>query len=126
MQWNNEENAGFSGGIPWMPINVNKDRINVKAQEREQDSILSYFKEMAQLKKKNHALTYGSYNMLTDTPDRLFAYYRQEGKEKFLVMLNFSEENLNFPIPLTGKRVIGNYPDTSSHLRAWESLIYKL
>jgi oligo-1,6-glucosidase len=126
MQWNDEYNAGFTSGIPWMPINSNNHKINVKAQEREQDSILSYFKEMAQLKKKNHALTYGSYNMLTDTPDRLFAYYRQEGKEKFLVMLNFSEENLNFPIPLTGKRVIGNYPDTSLHLRAWEALIYKL
>ncbi len=126
MQWTEAEKAGFTTGIPWMPINSNKDKINVQQQEQTPDSILSYFKEMAQLKKKNHALTYGSYTMLTDTPDRLFAYYRQEGKEKFLVMLNFSEENLNFPIPLIGKRVIGNYPDTSEKLRAWEALIYKL
>lgn len=126
MQWSGEEQVGFTKGISWMPVNPNKDKINVKAQEHASGSILSYFKKMAELKKQNQALTYGSYHMLTDTPDRLFGYYRQEGEEKFLVMLNFSEENLNFPIPLNGKRVIGNYSDTSTHLRAWEALIYKL
>ncbi len=125
MQWTAMEDGGFSSGNPWMPLNKNTTKINVAQQESDNTSILSYFKEMAYLKKNNHALTYGSYQLLEVEDDRIFAYYRQEEKEKFMVVLNFSNESLNFPIAHKATKVIGNYDDVSAILRPWEALIYK-
>ena len=81
---------------------------------------------MASLKKRNPALSYGLYQPMEVTSDKIFAYYRVEGKEKFAIVLNFSDENTTFPFPLKGTKVIGNYGDEASELRSWEAVIYKL
>ena len=35
MQWSSEENAGFSKGKPWMPVNENYKVVNVAEEEKE-------------------------------------------------------------------------------------------
>lgn len=41
MQWDDSENAGFTIGEPWLKVNPNYKKINVKAQERDENSILN-------------------------------------------------------------------------------------
>lgn len=41
MQWSSEENAGFSKGKPWMPVNENYKVVNV-AEEEKEDHIFAY------------------------------------------------------------------------------------
>jgi oligo-1,6-glucosidase len=125
MQWKGDLTGGFSSGNPWMPLNPNKDRINVGQQEADPNSVLSYFKSMASLKKRNPALSYGLYQPI-ETSDKIFGYYRIDGKEKFAIVLNFSDENLTFPFTPIGQKVIGNYTDEADELRPWEAVIYKL
>ena len=64
--------------------------------------------------------------LASDSSDKIFAYFRVEGKEKFAIVLNFSDENTTFPFPLKGTKVIGNYGDEAAELRSWEAVIYKL
>ncbi len=39
MQWSNEENAGFTSGKPWLKVNPNYQKINVKAALADPGSI---------------------------------------------------------------------------------------
>lgn len=126
MQWDNGVFGGFTNGHPWMDLNPNKSRINVATQTTDPQSILSYFRSMTLLRKAHPVLTYGRYEPIDTKDDRIFAYYRQEGKEKYQIVLHFSNENSTFPIPLNGQRLIGNYTNESSSLRPWEAMIYKL
>ena len=62
MQWSSEENAGFSKGKPWMPVNENYKVVNVAEEEKEYGSILNFYKRLIAFYKSeeyNEILTYG-------------------------------------------------------------------
>ena len=129
MQWNSGEQAGFSTGIPWMPINPNYNQIHVKAQEDETNSILNYFRAMTQLRKAHPVLTYGTYRPFDTGNDSLFLFFRERQQEKMLIVLNFSNQVTNLPnqvIPFLTTRLIGNYPEGKSpqECRPWEARVY--
>lgn len=130
MQWTGDQRGGFSTGEPWMPVNKNASHIHVDAQQASPDSILNYFRQMAALRKANLVLTYGSYVPLEVTPDSLFLYFRESGKEKLMIVLNFSDQVTNLPNlvkPMMTERIIGNYsdPGNADHVRPWEAVVYR-
>ncbi len=45
MQWNGQENAGFTTGTPWLPVNPNYTSINVEAALADPDSVFWYYKK---------------------------------------------------------------------------------
>jgi oligo-1,6-glucosidase len=99
MQWNNEKNAGFTDGTPWLKINSNFVDINVEQQEKDEVSILNYFRKMIDIRKANPVLIYGEYDLLVPENERLYAYTRALGSTKALVLLNFSVEKTDFNLP---------------------------
>lgn len=130
MQWTSEPNGGFSLGEPWMKVNENTSDINVEAEQDDSHSILNYFRQMAALRKANPVLTYGSYQLVEETPDSLFLYFRESDKEKLLIVLNFSNQVTNLPDlvrPKISERLIGNYsdPGNADNVRAWEAIVYR-
>lgn len=127
MQWNNKSHGGFTEGQPWMPVNPNRFTINVEDQSNKASSILYYFQEIVKIRKQYEALSIGKYEPIDDPNEQLFAFWRTLGKEKMLVVLNFSDEVTNFPIPEGAKRLIGNYEiGKLSELRAWEAVVYAI
>jgi oligo-1,6-glucosidase len=129
MQWTSGEQAGFTTGVPWMPLNPNHNRIHVHAQEDETNSILNYFRAMTQLRKANPVLTYGAYRPFDTGNDTLFLFFRERQQEKMLIVLNFSNQVANLPnqvIPFLTNRLIGNYPEVKSpqELQPWEARVY--
>ena len=42
VQWDDSPQAGFTTGTPWLNVNPNYRRINVAAQEKDEDSVLSF------------------------------------------------------------------------------------
>ncbi|TRY29874.1 glycoside hydrolase family 13 protein [Aliiglaciecola sp. M165] len=93
MQWNANENAGFTKGVPWIKINPNHIDVNVEEQQDRSDSELNYFRQMVALRKQKLTLVYGSYELLFPEHQQMFAYLRKLDDETLLIMLNFSEEN---------------------------------
>jgi oligo-1,6-glucosidase len=126
MQWSTGLEAGFTEGTPWMPVNTNKDSINVAAQETDQLSILNYFRAMVSLRKTHSTFTYGSYQPIEMANDKIFTYFRESEKEKYQVILNFSDESSNFPFEIKGKKLIGNYENENEMIRSWEAIVIKL
>jgi oligo-1,6-glucosidase len=100
-QWDSSANAGFSTGTPWLKVNPNYSTVNVEAEEKDPNSILHYFRKMVKIRKNHPALVYGKYDLLDKENKQVYAYTRTLGVTKYLVLLNFSKENLDYPLPIS-------------------------
>ena len=86
MQWEGGKHAGFTEGIPWKPINPNYKKINVAAQLQDPQSILNYYKQLIQLRKRHAVLIYGSYRLCFEENSQLYVYERIFEGEKMLIV----------------------------------------
>ncbi|MGB8002116.1 MAG: alpha-glucosidase [Anaerobacillus sp.] len=96
MQWNDDNNAGFSSGSPWLKVNPNYVDINVEKQEQDDQSILSFYKKMIETKKNNLVFTYGNYDLLFEEDDQIYAYTRTTEDDQVLVLTNLSTKQAVF------------------------------
>ncbi len=134
MQWDSSENAGFTKGNPWIKVNPNYKQINISEALKDPDSIFYYYKRMIELRKHNPCLVYGDYTLLKDEDENIYVYLRTYGKERFLVILNFSD-NISF-LKLTepgshAEFIIGNYEVSvktgiDKKMRPYEARVYRL
>jgi oligo-1,6-glucosidase len=132
MQWNDEANAGFTTGTPWIKVNPNYHAINAEKQINDPDSVFSYYRRLIQLRKKHDILTNGSYKMLCAENKNLFVYKRMSKDEELLVLCNFSNMEQPFNREAYGfdrgcEVLISNYPsENRTLLRPYEAkVIYK-
>ena len=112
MQWDASENAGFTTGTPWLPVNPNYLEINVEKETADPNSCLNYFKKMVKLRKDNPVLVYGDYQIIQREHPQIYAYTRTLDGQKMLVLLNFSEQNADITLPESdalGEVLINNY-----------------
>ena len=130
MQWDNKKNAGFSKVKPWIKVNDNYKKINVKNQEKDLDSILNHYKLLIKLRKENSTLVYGKYEDLDPMHTKIFSYKRWDENDVFIIHLNFSNclVKINSNEIKDYKLVISNYTfaKKSYNLNPWEARIYKL
>ena len=134
MQWNTEENAGFTSGKPWLMLNPNYKEINVAAQIHDEDSVFSYYKKLIALRKNPEyaeTVVYGEVVPYLEDTHNLMAYYRK-GDKDLLVIGNFQREEQAIVLPSACKKVLlNNYPDvqmndTSLILHSYQALILEL
>ena len=92
MQWDESKNAGFTSSNPWIKVNINyTNGLNVAAQEKDGNSVLSFFKKMVQIRKNHLGLIYGDYHLLLQDNEEVYAYTRTLESERYLILLSFSE-----------------------------------
>ncbi|AQW22786.1 glycoside hydrolase family 13 protein [Clostridium perfringens] len=136
MQWNSSKNAGFTCGKPWIGVNENYKTINVEVEERDENSVLNFYKKLIKLKKSNEALIYGVYDLILEEDENIFAYTRTLNNEKFLIMANLTGENAKYMYEkekLNSKDLILNNYEVCEHenlteftLKPYECRVYKL
>ncbi len=90
LQWTGEPHAGFSTARPWLPVNPDYELINAARQEEDPCSLLAWYRELIRLRRERPALTQGSYRSLKQVPGGVYAYLREKGKGRILVLLNFT------------------------------------
>jgi alpha-glucosidase len=136
MQWTDEVNSGFTNGKPWMKVNPNYITINVKAQEKDENSILNFYKKMIQLKKKEDVFTYGIYDLLLEKDKQIYAYTRTGEDQSMIVITNLSTRDaicrLGELEVCSSNLLLNNY-DVNSHenvskltLKPYEARVYRL
>jgi len=130
MQWSDAANGGFSEKAPWLPINPNYTDINVKNQEHDANSILSYYKKLLKLRKENPVIIYGDYELLLPEDERIFAYKRNYKNINLLVVCNFTNKEIDGVweeiLQNDCEVLISNYGDINaknSILRAYEARV---
>ena len=92
MLWNSREHGGFTKGRPWLPVDSDYKRLNVRYQMNDKYSILNHYKELVALRKKFKALYEGEFIPKINGFNNIIAYFRIHEDEMFFVVLNFSSK----------------------------------
>ena len=99
VQWDGTENAGFTTGTPWMPVNPNYTEINVADQQKDPDSVLNFYKKLLKFRKENEIVIYGSYEEHCKDSSTLYVYSREYEGKRMLVVCSFTEKPVRFTAP---------------------------
>ena len=127
MQWTAGENAGFTTGKPWLPVNENHAEINVQAAMEDPDSIFYYYQKLIALRKSHDVFRNGSFTLLLPEDEKRFVYRRDTKNEHMLVICNFSGETApmeDIEIPAQAELLLTNYPQQDEHLKPYEARLY--
>ena len=92
MPWSVGVNHGFTEGSPWLPFAKNANQYTVENQELEDDSMLSFYRSLSDLRSSEIALRQGVCEFFEQKNTSLLAYTRTLGETRFLVVLNFSSK----------------------------------
>ena len=112
MQWNDEENAGFSTGQPWLQVGKTYRDINV-AKEKS-GPVFTFYQELIALRKILPIIAEGSYQSAYQDNPYIYAFERQYGKQRLLVCNNFFAKTVKVPLPKAyqeGRVLLSNYPE---------------
>ena len=132
MQWDTTEQAGFTTGKPWIKVNPNYTEINAAEQVDRENSIFNYYRKLIQLRKELPVLTDGKFTMLDMDHDQIFAYLRDNGEDKLLVVCNFYGNTVDYAVSEKAEDLellIGNYTEENMQtdvLRPYEARIYRI
>lgn len=138
MQWDASANAGFNeGGPTWIKLNPNYTSINVEQALANPDSIFYYYQKLIALRKQEPTIVLGNYTLHLPDDEQLFVYTRTHQDTTLLVILNMSDQVVQFAVPddYQGRKaelVIANV-DVEQHtelanvtLSAYEARVYRL
>lgn len=139
MQWSDAPQGGFTTGDPWIAANPNYRTINVEESRRDPDSIFHYYRKLIALRREHPVMIYGSYDIVAEENERIYAYTRTLGEERWLVALNFTGEEavLELPAALVDRcdgsgLIVSNYTNApqsaepTMRLRPYEARVYRL
>ena len=124
MQWDDSINGGFSAGTPWLSVNGNYPRINVKRQEDDPGSVLAYYRQLIAFRNGSRVLQEGDFTELY-RKNGVYAYRRACDGEMLTVVISLAEgERKN---PASGEVVCSNYgrETAPARLAPYEALVLR-
>ncbi|OUL08505.1 alpha,alpha-phosphotrehalase [Trichococcus shcherbakoviae] len=134
MQWDSSPHAGFTTGEPWLQVAANYPEVNVE-KELAEGKIFRYYQELIRIRKEHPVIVDGSYEgILLDDPE-VFAYIRENGEEKVLVLNHFyaGEYTISVPEEWANKArsfLAGNYGErqlaSSFTLKPYETIAFRI
>lgn len=126
MQWSDEENAGFTTGTPWITPCGNYQSINVACEEKDQNSVLAFYKELIHLRKAEPLIQDGRIEFLYPEMKEVLAYRRFDSEGELQVVCNLSDREIPAK-EMPGQKILGNYPDEKLQvLRPFEVVVSKV
>ncbi len=130
VQWDASENAGFTSGTPWLPVNENYRQINAAAEEKDPASLLNFYRKAISLRKRLPVVRYGRYREHFHESRELYVYSRECKGQKLLVVCSFTEKECKLKVPrgfdlAKAELILQNYDDASSPmLKPYETRVY--
>ena len=130
MQWTKGKNAGFSTGTPWLPVHEDYRQQCVESEAMEEDSVLSFYRQLAALRQTGEAagvLQQGDYTELLADDPAIMAFKRHFGCREVYTLVNFTGQEQEYMLPeLKEARLLTeSIPGSSQgNLRPYEAVIY--
>ncbi|WP_051217369.1 glycoside hydrolase family 13 protein [Paenibacillus assamensis] len=113
MQWDDSANGGFTTGTPWLHVNNNHKTINVQQNLDNPDSIFYTYQRLIHIRQENPIVVWGEFELIQNTHEDVFAYYRLYEGEKWLVAANISQQEHGFSVnDEVSELIMSNYNRT--------------
>ena len=131
VQWSAEENAGFTTGTPWFYINENYKDINVADQEKDENSVLNFYRRAIKLRKELSSVKNGNYKEHGKMSSSFYTYSREDDKEKLLIVCSFTEKTKKWSVPsgfdlASAELLLSNYDKLDgTTLKPYETRVYR-
>ncbi|HEY7221271.1 MAG TPA: alpha-amylase family glycosyl hydrolase [Candidatus Binatia bacterium] len=97
MQWSGARSAGFTTGEPWLPIADDYQNVNVAVERDDPTSMLTLYRRLIELRRREPALSIGEYAPLPAGSD-LVAYMRKTEGCRLLIVLNLGRQKRRFDL----------------------------
>ena len=131
VQWSAEENAGFTTGTPWFYINENYKDINVADQEKDENSVLNFYRRAIKLRKELSSVKNGNYKEHGKMSSSFYTYSREDDREKLLIVCSFTEKTKKWSVPsgfdlASAELLLSNYDKLDgTTLKPYETRVYR-
>jgi alpha-glucosidase len=124
MPWDASESAGFTSARPWLPVGEANRPRNVAAARDDPDSMLSLYRRLIGLRRREPALALGSYRSVP-AKGSLLAYRRAHGGRELLIVLNLSSQagRLKLPAEFASARSVFGISDPRPGAAHQESVV---
>jgi oligo-1,6-glucosidase len=137
MQWNAGPNAGFTTGTPWIAVHPNHTEVNAEQARADADSVFHHYRRLIALRREHPIIVHGRHDLLLPEHLKIYAYTRTLGRERLLVVCNFSHGQPLFELPADivhrgTELLIANYDCAASDdlhaltLRPYEARVVRL
>ncbi len=131
VQWSAEENAGFTTGTPWFYVNENYKEINVADQEKDENSVLNFYRYAIKLRKELSSVKDGNYKEYGKLSSSFYTYSREDDKEKLLIVCSFTDKKKKWSAPAgfelaSAELLLSNYDKLEgTTLKPYEARVYR-
>lgn len=116
-QWDDTENAGFTTGKPWLKVNPNYTELNAAQEERDEDSVLTWYKKMIGLRlhsQWSELISEGTFAPAYREEKNLIAYRRRFEGKALLVLCNMQTEERELKVSAAYRQVLAdNYKEAA-------------
>jgi len=110
MLWTPEPGAGFSSGKPWLATDPQAARLCVATAARDPESVLSFYRRLAWLRRHTPALQTGSYEAIGAPRPDVYLYRRRDETQSIVVALNFTGRPAQLPADVGGAVLLSSSP----------------
>ncbi len=90
MPWEPGPGAGFTRGVPWLPLGPDVATRNVATQREDPSSLLHLYRRLIALRRQTRALSHGAQRSLP-APEGVYAFEREAGGSRVVTALNFAD-----------------------------------
>ena len=102
MQWDDEANAGFTTGTPWLPVHDDYAEQNAEEEAMDTSSVLEWYTALVRFRQENDVLVDGDYSEVAASSEQIYAFTREDEAAKLLVAVNFSGEEATIDLAEAG------------------------
>lgn len=99
MPWDDGEHAGFTHGIPWIPLDPDHEQMNAKAAYGDKDSVFHHYRRLIELRHTDPVVVHGDFTMLLPNDERVYAFTRRLDEAELLVVANVSGDDVEVQLP---------------------------
>ena len=97
MCWDRSAHAGFTTGVPWLPLGADWGNSNVAAQREDDASMLTLYRKLIALRKSHPTLVSG--RLQKPQVEKNVLRFRRSGDEEIEVVLNMTHEEVSTQLP---------------------------
>ena len=110
-------------------MNENYVDVNVADQEKDENSVLKFYRKAIALRRELSCVKYGNYTEYGKLSPYLYTYSREDDQEKILVVCSYTQKEVPFKAPKgfdldAAELILHNYPKTEKNMKPYEVRVY--